>query len=296
MDQSPDRSQVPPARIAVVGSINTDLVAVVERLPRPGETVSAKEFATHPGGKGGNQALAARRLGAEVTLIGRVGADPGAEAALVLLRRAGVDLASVVVDAYAPTGTAMITVDAAGENQIVVVPGANHGLRPGDLGALDFDAVICQLEVPLHVVEAAARSAGGFFCLNPTPVIQLPPELVENCDLIVVNDVEWEALSALLTESHGLVAITHGSQGATLLRNGIPLARAWPPVVAAIDTIGAGDAFVAGLVTGLISGMSEPEALAWACAVGALATTKHGAQPAFPDRASVDALLKDSNT
>ena len=281
--------------IAVVGSVNIDLVATGPRLPRPGETITGAMFAQHPGGKGGNQALAARRLGVEVALIARVGNDPYAEAALVLLRQAGVDLRRVRVDATAPTGIALIAVDAAGENQIMVASGANARMVPADLGVLDFDAVICQLEIPIDTVEAAAESTPGFFCVNVAPAAQLSSSLLARTDLLVVNELEWGALGHGLDACPGLVAVTHGSAGATLLRRGRPIATATPPTVTAIDTIGAGDAFVAALVVGLVAGMAEGRALAWACAAGALATTRRGAQPSLPDRPSVDAALANGS-
>jgi ribokinase len=277
--------------VCVVGSIHMDLIAAGPRLPGPGETITGAVFGQHPGGKGANQALAARRLGADVALIGRVGDDAYAEPALALLRQAGVDLSRVQVDAEAPTGIALIAVDAAGENQILVASGASARLVPTDLGHLSFDAVICQLEIPLATVEAAAGCTPGFFCVNAAPVAPLSSALLARTDLVVVNDVEWDALGPALADCRGLVAVTHGSAGATLMRGGAAIARAVPPTVTAIDTVGAGDAFVAALVVGLVSGMTERRALEWACAAGALATTRRGAQPSLPDRHSVDAAV-----
>ena len=189
-------------RIGVVGSVNADLVATGSSLPRPGETITGAVFAQHPGGKGANQALAARRLGADVALIARVGNDAYADAALALLRQAGVDLGRVRVDAGASTGIALIAVDAAGENRILVASGANACLGPADLGALDFDAVICQFEIPLETVDAAAERTSGFFCLI-TPITRLSSAVLSRADLVVVNDVEWEALRFALRTGTG---------------------------------------------------------------------------------------------
>src|SRR5712691_922641 len=164
--------------IAVVGSINLDLVAHCERLPRPGETLTGATFGRVPGGKGANQALAIARLGAEVWLTGAVGSDSFADEALALVREGGVNL-EAVRSVEAPTGVALILVDAEGENQIVVAPGANALVETGDLGPVD--AVLCQLEISLDAVTAAAQQA-RFFCLNAAPARALPAELLAGVD------------------------------------------------------------------------------------------------------------------
>lgn len=277
--------------ITVVGSVNLDLVATAAKLPAPGETVTGATLARHPGGKGANQALAAQRLGAAVRLVARVGADAMAAEALALLRSDGLDLNACGTDPSAPTGVALIAVSADGENQIVVAPGANATLRPDHLGPPAEGALICQLEVPVDTVAAAARSAPGFVCVNLAPALDVPPSVLERADLIVANDSEAAVYGERLHASRGLVAVTHGAAGATLFQQGRRLAAAAPPRVEAVDTTGAGDAFVAALTLALLEGQPHARALAFACAAGALSATRAGAQPSLPRRAGVDALL-----
>ena len=270
----------PRPSVTVVGSANLDLVARCERLPQAGETVTGASFERVPGGKGANQAVAAARLGAAVRFVGCVGADAFADEALAALRGAGVELA--VERADAPTGVALILVDAAGENQIVVAPGANARLRPADVSG----AVLCQLEIPLEVVHAAAEQA-EFFCLNAAPAASIPAELVARCDLVVVNRYELEALPA----TPRLVALTLGADGAVLLEDGEEVERAAPPRVEAVDGTAAGDAFTACLVVSLLEGRERAEALRRACAAGAIAASRPGAQPSLPTAAEVDRIL-----
>ncbi len=265
-------------RIAVVGSINLDLVARCERLPRAGETVTGATFSRVPGGKGANQAVACARLGADVTLIGAVGRDSFAEEALAGLREAGVNLMVSAVDE--PTGVALILVDAAGDNQIIVAPGANAML--GEVGLPDHDAVLCQLEVSDEAVFSAWEGCSGFFCLNAAPA---RPVLVDP-DLTVVNHYELESLS----RRDGLVAVTFGADGATLLEDGEEIASARPPRVDAVDGTAAGDAFTACLLISLLEELLPEEALARACAAGALAASRFGAQPSLPTAAEIDTL------
>jgi ribokinase len=267
------------SRIAVVGSINLDLVARSERLPRPGETVTGATFARYPGGKGANQAVACARLGAEVTMIGAVGSDPLAGDALIGLRDAGVRLD--VGESDAPTGIAVILVDAEGETEIVVASGANAELSTVALPA--HDAVLCQLEIPDAAVEAAWEACSGVFCLNAAPA---RPVAVDP-DLTVVNRYELDAL----TRRDGLVAVTLGADGAQLLEDGEEVARAVPPRVEAVDGTAAGDAFTACLLVSLLEEREYDEALARACAAGAIAASRHGAQPSLPTADEVDAIL-----
>jgi ribokinase len=266
-------------RIAVVGSINLDLVARCERLPRPGETVTGATFARYPGGKGANQAVACARLGAEVTMIGAVGTDPLADEALVGLRDARVALA--LDEAESPTGIAVILVDAEGETEIVVAPGANTEL--GSVSLPEHDAVLCQLEIPDAAVEAAWEACTGVFCLNAAPArpVAIDP------DLTVVNRFELEAL----TRHDGLVAVTLGAEGAQLLEDGEEVARAVPPRVDAVDGTAAGDAFTACLLVSLLEERDYEQALERACAAGALAASQHGAQPSLPTSDEIDAIL-----
>jgi ribokinase len=269
-----------PPELTVVGSVNLDLVARVERLPRPGETVTDASFSRHPGGKGANQAVAAARLGASVRFVGAVGSDEFAEAALGGLREAGCELAVQTVDG--PTGVALIYVDAEGETQIVVAPGANSALEPD----VHVDgAVICQLEIPLATVEAAARQA-SFFCLNLAPARPISGEVLRRADLVVVNRYEREALPG----TPRLAAVTLGAEGALLLEDGREVARAEPPRIVAVDGTAAGDAFTACLVVSLLEGRPREEALARACKAGALAASRSGAQPSLPTAEEIDAL------
>jgi ribokinase len=272
-----------PPRLTVVGSINLDLVARCERLPEPGETVTDASFERVPGGKGANQAVAAARLGADVTMIGAVGSDSFAEEALEALRAARVELELQRVDA--PTGVALILVDAAGENEIVVAPGANSLLSSRHPAG----AVLSQLEIPLEAVEAATADA-EFFCLNAAPAKGLPADLVRRCDLVVVNRYELDALP----EPPSLTALTLGPEGAVLLENGTEVVRAAPPSVEAVDGTAAGDAFTACLVVSLLEDRDREEALRHACAAGALAASRPGAQPSLPTARDVDAILRTS--
>jgi ribokinase len=267
-------------RLTVVGSINLDLVVRAERLPRPGETLSGAQFARVPGGKGANQAVAAARLGAEVALVGGVGRDELAAEALAGLREAGVEERWLVKDA--PTGIALITVDAVGETTIVVAPGANAELRPADLSLEDADPVLCQQEIPAETVARAAELAPRFF-LNAAPAREGAPE----AELTIVNRFELEALG----ERPGLVCVTLGAEGAVLLEDGNEVARAAPPAVEAVDGTAAGDAFTACLVVSLLDGHSRDDALRRACAAGAFAASRFGAQTSLPTAEEVDALL-----
>lgn len=263
-------------QIVVVGSVNLDLVAKVERLPRAGETVTDATLARIKGGKGANQAVACARLGAEVTLVCAVGRDAFADEALPVEER----LAVQATRADAPTGVALILVDAEGENQIAVAPGANATL--GEVELPEADAVLCQLEIPDAAVLSAWEQA-PYFCLNAAPA---RPVAVDP-DLTVVNRYELEAL----TRRDGLVALTLGAEGAVLLEDGEEVARAEPPRVGAVDGTAAGDAFTAALLVSLLEGREQDEALRRACAAGALAASRFGAQPSLPTAAEVDAIL-----
>ncbi len=278
-------------RIAVVGSVNLDLVASVATLPAPGETVTNATLARHPGGKGANQALAARRLGADVTLVACLGDDGHATEALRLLRAAGVELQHCVTDATLPTGVALIAVAAGGENQIVVAPGANRALQPEHLPDLDFDALIVQLEIPAATVLAAATRARGWVTVNLAPASAVEPALLRRADLIVVNETEAQFYGAALQHLPGLVALTLGARGAQLLRAGEVIAQAAPPAVQVVDTTGAGDCFVAALTLALLEQQPAEHALRFACAAGAVAATRSGAQPSMPERDEVQRLV-----
>ena len=273
--------------ILVVGSVNLDIVASGARLPSPGETVTGATLARHPGGKGANQALAAQRLGAQVTLLARVGRDNAADEALALLRTGGVDLSGIQIDDHLATGVALIAVAANGENQIIVAPGANAGFLPEHLVALRADAILCQLELPLPTIEAVAQRAEGFFAINLAPAKSIGSDVLRRADLIIVNDTEAAFYGSVLDDAPGLVARTHGARGATLSRRGTQVAAATPPVVHVIDSTGAGDCFAAALTLELVKRCPPQQALAFACAAGAIATTRRGAQPSLPTRAEV---------
>jgi ribokinase len=272
----------PRPSLTVVGSINLDLVARCERLPRPGETVSDADFARHPGGKGANQAVAAARMGAEVEMVGCVGEDELASEALAGLRDAGVALEVRTVTA--PTGVALILVDAEGETVIAVAPGANGMVEPAPAA----ENALCQLEVPLETVAAAARATSGFFALNAAPAKPVPVEVLGRADLVVVNRYELDALPV----APRLTALTLGAEGAVLLEDGEEVARAAPPSVEAVDGTAAGDAFTGCLVVSLLEGRDREEALHRACAAGALAASRPGAQPSLPTAAEVDEILR----
>ncbi|GJL98150.1 MAG: ribokinase [Hyphobacterium sp.] len=279
-------------QICVIGSVNLDLVVRCETLPRPGETLLGGQFASLPGGKGANQALAARRLGAGVCLIGKVGRDAHAEQALALLRVGGVDLSACSRSDHHPTGVALITVAADGENQIVVAPGANSDLAVSDLPERIDTALIGQLEIPTPVLEAAVTRCTGFISLNLAPARPLPDRLIAAADLLVVNETEADFYGLeKLHASGAAIALTLGADGAILFRNGKEVARARPPEVVVVDTVGAGDAFVAAITLALIEGRPDDEALAYACGVGALATTRHGAQTGLPNAAEIATLM-----
>lgn len=279
--------------ITVVGSINLDFVASAPSLPTAGETVTGATLARHPGGKGANQALAAEKLGAEVCLIGRVGDDGMADEALALMEEFGVDLSGVETDVAAPTGVALIAVDPSGENQIVVAAGANHRVTPEQLPQRIETALIVQLELPIETVEAAVGRATGFVCANLAPAAPVSEMLLRRADLIVVNEVEAAFYGDLLHHGGGRVVVTQGARGAEMYHRGVKVAWASPPAVTAVDATGAGDAFVGAVTVALLDGMEPEAALRFACAAGAAAATRPGAQPSLPTRDEVEALLGD---
>ena len=257
----------------------------VARLPRPGETVTQGSLERHPGGKGANQALAAARLGAEVVFVACIGDDDFGPEAVRLLGAAGIALDRVKVVAGA-TGIAVILVADDGENQIAVAPHANDQLGPEDVQLGEVDAALCQLEVR-QGASAAAASQAPFFCLNAAPTTTVDPKLVDAADVVVVNRYELDALPVVPR----LAALTLGAEGAALLENGAEVARAVPPAVNAVDGTAAGDAFTACLVVSHLEGRGWEEGLRRACAAGALAASRFGAQPSLPTAAEVDEIL-----
>ncbi|MET8424676.1 ribokinase [Nocardia sp. NPDC004860] len=285
------------ARIAVVGSINMDLVTTVGRRPEAGETVTGDGFALVPGGKGSNQAIAARRAGAEVEFVGAVGGDVFADALRKVLREAGVGV-SRLREVEGPSGIATIVVDRNGENTIIVVAGANG--RMTELTTADLDAIaaadvlMCQLEIPIPTVLAAARQArahGTTVVLNPSPVQELPDELWAEIDVAVVNEGEAARLASALTGVPHVIT-TRGGAGASYRGpDGVELSH--PGIrVQVVDTTGAGDTFTGALAAHWHEGPDT--ALAWACTAGALATTKLGASASIPESAEIERVLAES--
>ena len=280
--------------ILVIGSVNLDLSARVSRLPAAGETVTGATLERFPGGKGANQALAACRLGAHVTLIACVGDDSTAGEALAMLHDAGVDLSRAIVHPDAPTGVALISVAETGENCIVVAPGANAELSVGNLQIPKAAALICQLEVPGNTIIDAADRFDGLFCVNLAPARDIDPKIIERADLIVVNETESAWFGERLSRCDGLVVTTLGEKGAQMHQRGELLAQSAARRVDAIDTVGAGDAFTAALTVALVEKLPNAEALEFACAAGSLAATARGAQPSLPTREEVRAFIAQS--
>jgi ribokinase len=282
--------------IVVIGSVNLDIVATAPCLPAAGETVTDAVLARYPGGKGANQALAARRLGAYVALVGRVGKDAEADAALALLREGDVDLSGVVAVDDAATGVALITVAASGENQIVVAPGANRRLVFETLQLPAGDALIGEVLAPLDAVARAVVEFEGFTCVNLAPAKEVDDAVLRGADLIVVNESEAAWYGERLALREGLVATMFGAAGAALVQGGEEVARVSSPRVEAVDTTGAGDAFTAALTLALVEGQSAAEALRFACAAGAAASQRSGAQPSLPTRDEVRRILRNTET
>jgi ribokinase len=294
--------------IVVFGSINIDLVTRAERIPAPGETVLGDDYSVIPGGKGANQALAARRAGAEVALVGAYGVDGFALTAISLLRADGVDLsACLAVDK--PTGVAFITVDPHGENAIVVASGANARANAAQLdarGMSSADILLMQREVPIPEVEAAAalaRRHGAKVLLNAAPAGAVSPELMANLDYLVVNEHEaaivgaglglsgeLEDIAAEIDRRHGVATlVTLGAAGAVAFSKGRRY-QAPAPAVTVVDTTAAGDTFVGAFAAALDRGLDFDAALRRGLAAGSLACTKAGAQPSMPYADEIEKL------
>lgn len=276
--------------ILVAGSANVDFVIQTQTLPRAGETIGGGVFSTVPGGKGANQALAAQRLGAAVRFAACVGQDAFADIALSNLIKDGVDISAVSRAADAATGAAFINVSEDGENQIAVASGANAQFAPIDVSTLTIDAIIAQLEVSEQSVLETAKSSDAFFCLNTAPALPVSDALFARTDLLIMNETERAFYEAQLRGFQGLIAQTLGADGAVLTKDGKTVAEAKPPAVNVVDTTGAGDTFTGALVTALMEKQPYDEALRFACAAGALATTRLGAQSAMPSREEVLAV------
>jgi len=302
-------------RIVVVGSSNTDMVVKAPRIPEPGETVLGGRFIMAAGGKGANQAVAAARLGGQVTLVARLGRDLFGRQAAEGLQAEGIDTSLVVWDEQTPSGVALIMVSAEGENSIVVAPGANGELSPADVeraeGALaEADILLVQLEVPLAAVRRAielARRHGVRVILNPAPAAPLPADLLGQIDLLTPNRHEAALLAGLPVEQPedaqraarlilaggvGAIAMTLGKEGA-LIAEGDLLAQIPAYPVQPVDTTGAGDAFNGALAVAWARGASLRQAVSYASAAAALATTVMGAQPSLPTAKHVAAFLAE---
>ena len=274
-------------RIAVVGSINADLVVQMPKLPSRGETVSSAEPAWFPGGKGANQAVAAARMGGNVSMFGAVGADEPGQMCLAALSQSGVAVDSVQ-KVSSPTSTALVMVEYSGENQIVVADGANQHASFDSSAIASADAVIVQFEIPEAVIVEAGKAANGIFCVNAAPVREISDELSSLIDVLIVNEHEFEQLGK---PTSGLVIVTAGAAEVIAYENGEVIAKSQPPKVDAIDTVGAGDTFVGAFVVAYASGKSVPDSLDLACAASALSTLKLGAQSGMPTASEVTEFL-----
>ncbi len=304
------------SRIVVVGSLNADFVLGVERFPAPGETIAGRAFAVIPGGKGANQAYAAARLGGRVSMVGQVGGDVHAELLKRNLAGMGVDVAHVGIDESASSGIAVITVDAHGQNQIVLVAGANgtfgvEELMKSEEVIAQAGFVLLQLEIPLPTVERAARigkANGALVILDPAPAQRVSDELLALADYVTPNETELAALThssfgghlvardaeakarELLSRGARKVIVKMGAQGALLVAT--EESQSWPAVpVTPVDTTAAGDAFNAAFAVALADGRTETDAGRFATAAAALSVTRRGAQPSMPTRGEVENLL-----
>ena len=271
-------------RIAVVGSINADLVVQMPKLPGRGETVSSAEPAWFPGGKGANQAVAAARLGGNVSMFGAIGADEPGQMCLSALKQSGVNV-DAVVKVSSPTSTALVMVEHSGENQIVVADGANQHAAFDAAQISAADAVIVQFEIPESVIVEVGKAAKGIFCVNAAPVRELSDELASLIDVLIVNEHEYAQLGE---PKSGLVIVTAGAKEVVAYQNGEVVAKSQPPKVEALDTVGAGDTFVGAFVVAYASGKTIPDALDLACAASALSTLKLGAQSGMPTASEVN--------
>jgi ribokinase len=271
-------------RIAVVGSINADLVVQMPKLPGRGETVSSAEPAWFPGGKGANQAVAAARMGGNVSMFGAIGADEPGQMCLSALKQSGVNV-DAVVTVSSPTSTALVMVEHSGENQIVVADGANQYASFDAAQISAADAVIVQFEIPESVIVEVGKAAKGIFCVNAAPVRELSDELASLIDVLIVNEHEFAQLGE---PKSGLVIVTAGAKEVIAYQNGEVVAKSQPPKVEALDTVGAGDTFVGAFVVAYASGKTIPDALDLACAASALSTLKLGAQSGMPTASEVN--------
>jgi ribokinase len=294
--------------ILVVGSLNMDLVVRAPRFPAPGETISGGDLAIIPGGKGANQAVASTRLGADVSMLGRVGSDVFGQSLLDNLTDNGVNTSRVQRDAAA-TGTATIIVDAHGQNSIVLSPGANGKVTPGDVTDLpEAKILLLQFEIPPEAVFSAAQKArekGMRVIVNPAPARMMDSAFLKLVDILVPNESELSLLTGhpvtdstsaeaaarqLIAQGAGMVIVTRGEHGTlAVTKSDLHSTPAFP--VEVVDTTAAGDAFIGGLAVSLAEDKPIREALTYANACGALAVTKFGAQPSLPTMDEVQVFL-----
>jgi len=302
------------ADIVVVGSLNVDLVVRSPRFPKPGETIRGDDLATIPGGKGANQAVAAARLGGQVAMLGCVGADAFGSMLIENLKQNHVDTRRVLRDGSAATGTAIIVVDANGENSIILSPGANGKIKKGDIEPAVLQGarvLLLQFEIPMEAVVHAARLAKERrvkVIVNPAPARDMPDELLKCADYLLPNETELalltgkdtkdkaslEAAAQLLVKRGAKnVIVTLGARGALITTR---LSKKYVPTykVKPVDTTGAGDAFIGGLAFALVRRQSLQDAVQYGCACGALATTKFGAQPSLPTADEVRKLMRSA--
>jgi ribokinase len=303
---------VPPV-VAVVGSLNLDIVVGVARLPGRGETVVGTTSRTSPGGKGANQAAAAAALSSGIAMVGRVGDDTAGSALVAALRSRGVDTSGVLSTPGVPTGAATVAVEPGGENLIIVAPGANAAVTPEDVAIAAVRSarvVLLQLEIPLVAVAATVTVATGTIVLNPAPATELPADLLAEVDVLVPNEWELAVLAGVRPATYspqelatlarkvttGPVVVTMGARGALVVGGGSddPVTAA-PPAVTPVDTTGAGDCFCGALCVSLAGGARLADAARYAVAAAALSTTGAGARGALPDVAAVRTLLEPSS-
>ena len=298
------------SNVLVIGSLNADLVVKSPRFPQPGETISGDDLQIIPGGKGANQAVAAARQGVKTTMVGRVGSDSFGPFLVDNLKSNDVDT-SQVLKTDSATGTAIIVVDANGQNSIVLSPGANGMVTPADVDSASFSnsgLLLLQLEIPTPTVLRAAQRArehGMQVILNPAPAKPLPAELLSNVDILIPNESELALLTGLpVTDSSSAevaakeilkqgvktVIVTLGSKGA-LLVTATQVKHVDTYKVNVVDTTAAGDAFIGGFASSLLSGKSLEDSVRYGCACGALATTKFGAQPSLPTKDEVETFI-----
>lgn len=304
------------ASLAVIGSLNMDIVNRVEQAPRPGQTIRALETSFIPGGKGANQAVAAARAGASVVMIGAIGDDAYGQTLKETLAKAGADTSGVITKKNISSGVAFISVDTQGENSIIVAEGANGRLSIQDIKESESlleqtERVLFQNEIPFETLLYALKylaSLNKYIIYNPAPALDIPPEVYQWISLLILNETEAEALSglkvdteedilqaakALLQKGCREVILTLGAKGLLYINQSGIVSRMDAFKVTAVDTTAAGDTFVGAYAAGVSKNMSIQEALRFASAASALAVTRKGAQTSIPTRVEIEAFLSN---